>query len=630
MKNATNNFDCILELEEQLLSYELKMCGTCNASTNEFPSEQTIAQTFKYTHTILINHLIDKYMQKKCVGYKSSLFSDLFEGDLNGNILLPDNLDILNIPQLCEMLHMSYLNSTYCYSKGRITRKKSKSNLLGIGAVYTPDKIAYEIVHRTLGNLTVKNAQEIKILDFATGTGRFYRQIVKCLLELYELTPNFSILNNIYAVDIDIVAVNVCRINAMSLLPELVFEHAKIITEHIIIRNALLKEQLFDNNCMSIKHNDFGGLFNNGFDAIVSNPPYLVLKPNKKKMDADTIQNISNMASFFRNSGEYIYSIEGMLNLYQLSIEAMLGMLKKEGEMGIICPSTLFADVSATLLRKHLLSRHGVSYIKFFSENDTLFDNVTQATCIFHLTKERACNHIEIVQEQKNYQIALDDIKSVFVTNWEIPPIENIEWNILRKLLSIPQLKSLSHIRNKRGELDLTSFKKYISTEPTQLRLVRGNMILGNSLVDINHEYVKPDFFNKKSIDYLSNDKGRRRLVCQQISNMTQKVRLKFVECECNDVLGNSCNYITIAEEKMLQMKLILNSALLNWRFKVTSTNNHVNNYELDELPIIDLDLVSSEIVELDEISQDKRICTLYGLEESETNFIIKNRYEII
>lgn len=52
-------------------------------------------------------------------------------------------------------------------------------------------------------------------------------------------------------------------------------------------------------------------------------------------------------------------------------------------------------------------------------------------------------------------------------------------------------------------------------------------------------------------------------------------------------------------------MKAILNSSLLNWRFKITSTNNHINNYELDELPIINLDTVPSDIIGMDDISRN-------------------------
>ena len=618
----TYNLEFFLEFEtQQLRSFE--------STTSKFSSDKTINKAFKNIHTKLINNLIDCFMQKKCKGYQSSFYSELFEGELVEDICWPKDFEVENIPQICEMLHISFLNSIYSYSKGKIVRKRSKSNLLEAGAVYTQNQIAYDIVHKTICNMLVKEPKTLKILDFASGTGRFYQQIVKCLSEIFGLAPDFSIINNIYAVDIDPIAINICRLNALCLLTNLDYDKAKVVSEHILLKNALIKNQLFENN-MAISHNDLNGLFYNGFDAIVSNPPYLVLKSNRNKMDLETVETINNMAGYFRNSNDYKYSIEGMLNLYQLSLEAMLGMLKNGGEMGIICPSTLFADVSASTLRKHLLSKHNVTYIRYFSENDPLFDNVTQATCIFHLTKGEKCKLIDIVQRGKNYQIALDDVKLVFPVNWEIPSIENIEWKILRKLLIIPPLKKHSYIRNKRGELDLSLFKDYITNDITPLRLIRGNMISGNSIIDINHEYVKLDFFNKKSQDYLSNDKGKRRLVCQQISNMTQRIRLRFVECESNDVLGNSCNYITIAENKIPQMKVLLNSALLNWRFKITSTNNHINNYELDELPIINLNLISSEIIEMEEICRNREICYLYGLDSEEVNFIINKQYDII
>ena len=79
--------------------------------------------------------------------------------------------------------------------------------------------------------------------------------------------------------------------------------------------------------------------------------------------------------------------------------------------------------------------------------------------------------------------------------------------------------------------------------------------------------------------------------ICQQISNVDMQKRLKFVFCEKTDILGTP-NYIisTRQSEDLKKLFFILNSELLNWRFKITSSNNHINNYELDELPIVDLD----------------------------------------
>lgn len=623
------NVDYFRVHEEKLIAEELAKDFSKDITSTSTPTDIDVNNAFKAVHTKMVSTLISYYMSKYCLNYSHSNFSDFFEGELVQVDILPPDLECESIPQICEALHIAYLNSLYTYKNGRITRKKSKANLLEAGAVYTQEQIAYDIVYRTLANVKIENPSQIKILDFATGTGRFYKQVVICLNQIFGLSKEESILNNIYAVDVDPIALNVCRINAISQIGNLDTNKAAIVASHIILKNALMKEELFENE-MAISQKDLDGLFFNGFHAIVSNPPYLVLKPNKNKMDAATVENINNMAKYFRNSTYYKYSIEGMLNLYQLSLEAMLGMLQIGGEMGIICPSTLFADISASSLRKYLLSKNNVSYIRFFTEDDPLFDNVTQATCIFHLTKGGSTNIIDIVQGGKEYKISLEDVKQVFKSNWEIPSIEKVEWDILKKLLNFPLLKTQSFIRNKRGELDLSLFRDYITLEPTNLRLVRGNMLSGDSINDINHEFVKPEFLDKKSSDYMTFDHGKKRLACQQISNQLQNIRLKFVECQKNDVLGNSCNYITVSEELIPKMKVLLNSALLNWRFKVTSTNNHINNYELDELPIIELSLITDDILKQDEVKQNRAICSLYGLRKEEINFIIRQHYETI
>lgn len=625
----TDNINYFRELEEKLIAEEITKDLSMEAMSVLSPTDQDVNNAFKSVHSKMVSTLLSFYMSKCCLNYSNVNYSDFFEGELVILDIIPSGLDYKSVPQICEALHISYLNSLYTYKNGKISRKKSKANLLEAGAVYTQDQIAYDIVFRTLSNVKIAEPSEIKVLDFATGTGRFYKQVVICINQIFGITPEDSVINNIYAVDVDPVALNVCRLYALSQIEELDTNKAASIANHIILKNALLKEELFENE-MAISPNDLGGLFFNGFHAIVSNPPYLVLKPNKNKMDAATIGNINNMAKYFRNSAYYKYSIKGMLNLYQLSLEAMLGMLQNGGEMGIICPSTLFADISASSLRKHLLSKNNVTYIKYFSEDDPLFDNVTQATCIFHLTKGESTNEINIVKSGKVYKISLEDVKQVFKSNWEIPSIEKVEWNILKKLLKLPLLKTQSFIRNKRGELDLSLFRDYITLEPTKLRLVRGNMLSDDCIKDINHEYVKPEFLEKKSSDYMSHDYGKKRLVCQQISNQTQKVRLRFVECQENDVLGNSCNYIAVNKELIPKMKTLLNSALLNWRFKVTSTNNHINNYELDELPIIELSNITDEILKQDDVKQNESICFLYGLKKDEVNFIIRQHYETL
>lgn len=616
------------DLEIKLISQYIS--GTETKKSGSFTmSNCELDLISKSVHFDVLNSLVLLYVKHTCTDFTPETIPDIIIGSYTPVDISISVNEIQLIPDLCEQLHINYLNSETVLRNNIVRQIKSKKHLIQNGAIYTQDSIAYFIVKYTLSKLKKRDLENFKILDFAIGTGRFYRQILTLFEEECGISNDDAILHHVYGVDIDPIAVTISRLIAFSKLNNKSISHLLTICNNIICKNALIREQPFD-DVEAISKEDCNDLFFSGFDAIVSNPPYLVLKPNKNKLTKESVDKINYMAKYFRNSNFYKYAIEGMLNLYQLSIESMIGMLKVNGEMGIICPSTLFADISAAKLRKHLLSKHKVSFIKYFSEDDSLFDNVTQATCIFNLTKNGKTNTIAIEQNGKKYNISFSSVKKLFPDNWEIPAIDKIEWDILSKIASLSKLKECSYIRNKRGELDLTLYKEYITLSQTDLRLVRGNMITVDGIVDKNHEYVSREFLSKKSSEYLKHDYGHRRLICQQISNQAQKVRLKFVICQKNDILGNSCNYITVPDALLNKVYVLLNSALLNWRFKITSTNNHINNYELGELPIIDIDKLSTSIMESDPISRDKAICRLYGLDINETNYIVNKYYDTI
>ena len=94
--------------------------------------------------------------------------------------------------------------------------------------------------------------------------------------------------------------------------------------------------------------------------------------------------------------------------------------------------------------------------------------------------------------------------------------------------------------------------------------------------------------------------------------------------CEENDILGNSCNYISAEEIVLKKMYILLNSSLLNWRFKVTSSNNHINNYEIDDLPVVDLNRVDENFTYSSQEELDRYVGELYGLTPEEINWIVR------
>jgi len=564
-------------------------------------------------HRTFIANLISTYIVEKFCNYIEIL-------EVCFNIFSFQKIDIIDIeaiPTLCEQLHISFLNSKFSLKpKSNKVRSRSKEQLIELGAVYTQSNIAKSIVESAFLSSS-SNINSCKVLDFACGTGRFFENIVNMFDD-----KKFAILNNIYAIDIDIDALSVTRLKALTHFHDISSSECKILCNHLALKNGLRNSSgLFpeDNDMSTV---DLDGLVQSGFDIIVSNPPYLVLKPNKSKAGIDNREKVQEQVSYFRNCGTYSYAIEGMLNLYQLSIERMLQMLKTDGILGVICPSTLFGDVSATKLRKHILLNNRVINIEFFAEKVPLFENVSQATNIFILQKGSESDNITITENGETFIVNIDLVKELFPANLEIPIIHSSEWNILRKLAPISKLKQCTFIRNRRGELDLSLYKDYITFTPTPFRLVRGNMIGESGIKDINGEFVKEDFILTRSQEYHKFDFNRKRLICQQISNGGLRHRLKFIFCSSSDILGNSCNYISSDEETLAKLFLILNSSILNWRFSITSSNNHINNYELDELPIIDLSKVNPDFSYSSQEELDEYIGSLYGLSKEEIKLI--------
>ncbi len=567
----------------------------------------------------------------------SNTYNFSIKDEVIENIFNEINPDI--IMQILEDFHNKFLNTEIIVKNGIFQFEASKINSKNTGSVYTKNNISKEICEKSIKNklMTIGNSSDVKLLDFGSGTGRFYFEALKILESVISRSKQEIILNNLYAIDIDEVAINILRLKALGYIEKLNINKITKLFNNTICRNMLMIQKLMlfkaNDNLLNMS-NDFQDVISNGgFDIIVSNPPYAILKVNKKENKKEAYRKyydeltakINNEVSYFNKSEYYQYSTEGMLNYYKLSIEMMLNLAKKEASFGIICPATLFTDCSAKKLRKFLLLKNRISEINYYPENANLFDNVSQATVIFYLTKNEKTTDINIKIKNDSFIVNIKDIEKSF-SNLEIPYINKIGWEIIHKLSKFKKLKENGNIRNKRGELDLTLYKKFITNTPTKFRLVRGNMISEEKgIIDKNNEFVMEEFINNKSEDYLTNDFNQSRLICQQISNIDTLKRLNFTISNKNDIIANSCNYLTIKNKKSIKPLLaIMNSYLLNWRFKISSGNNHINNYELDELPILEC---NQDFKSKDKLDLNIEICKKYTLTNEEIKYILKDYY---
>lgn len=473
------------------------------------------------------------------------------------------------------------------------------------GIYYTPYSIAKEIAANTIQYLPkTVDLNSLTFLEPCAGTGIFVVAYLDALSNKFPLTFKKvlpKLVNNIYCADIDK--------EAISLLNRIISGYIKAKfnkTINLKQQNLYTGDLLANFNKGSIIKIDPKVIFKipNGFDIVLTNPPYKLLKANSNKYDSESFNNysteIKKLIEYFKKNKVYKYN-EGTLNLYKLFVEEIVeNYTNKSSKIGLLIPLTLLTDKQSQLLRKRIINNYSIGHIYILPEKNEFFPEITQAFCFFALDKSLSSASLSIkpnvvtVEDFKSLPgaVKIKDIKAIS-DGEEIILEDKTGWDILSKIHKNIKLKHINHVVNLRGELDLTLDKRYVTKNKTDYLLIKGINIKEFSY-STGLDYVQPEFISKINgkRSYVFNN----RLVCQQISNIHSSKRLKFALLDKKLVLGNSCNFISITVNSTLFQDTninlnyllgLLNSLLLDWRFRLTNSNNHVGNYELGELPVV-------------------------------------------
>jgi hypothetical protein len=112
-----------------------------------------------------------------------------------------------------------------------------------------------------------------------------------------------------------------------------------------------------------------------GFDAIIGNPPWEMLRGDS----GDGVSRRraaaagSALTRFARGSGIYRLQGRGHANLYQLFLERSLGLLRRGGRLGLVLPSGFASDHGCASLRRHVLSSTTVDSFVVAENREGLF-----------------------------------------------------------------------------------------------------------------------------------------------------------------------------------------------------------------------------------------------------------------
>jgi len=467
------------------------------------------------------------------------------------------------------------------------------------GSFYTASKLALQMMSDLIESLPKEKRTilyELRFLEPCVGEGSFvfaYLEIVQKLGFSKEQLKR--LFNNIYVCDSNPLILEVYS----NKLREVASNHFDIYLDDEYFAKHIGGSLLFDVTTEEPQYISIGKVFTsfteNSFDIVVTNPPYKNLKaerihyPTSELHQADKIR----YAQITKNAKKILqHSIKGVNNLYKYFVEEIIERYAtKDAIVSLLIPSSILGDKTCEPLRKRIFDTSSVKSIKTISESSNVVD-AQQALCAILLHKGKSNDTIEIVQNYGSAQskkIAIEASKVIDVSlGYAILVLEPTEYDKLQKLKSFPKIKDLEFLTNRRGELDLTANKEKIMAQPTEYTLLRGRNIGFFELVGMpSEEYVDPSFVEASTKrEYI----GAERLVCQQIANMSKGRRLTFAIAPKNLVLGNSCNFIALKDNvheiDVYFLLGILNSNIMNWYFKIQSSNNHINNYEIDTFPV--------------------------------------------
>jgi Alw26I/Eco31I/Esp3I family type II restriction m6 adenine DNA methyltransferase len=357
-----------------------------------------------------------------------------------------------------------------------------------------------------------------------------------------------------------------------------------------------------------------------GFDAILMNPPYLQLKVNHSSLPAragDTEEaellrllgveqartNARELSERLRAHPDFRYAHGGVPDLPRFFVERALALLRPGGRLACIVPSTFLADHRSKGVRRHLLKDHTLRELDLIPEDARLFADVNQPTCLLVADKGQSARRSRVrirtgisspasLRASRSILIAPQLLHTVDPEHLRVPACEPEDWDILALLHQHPSIAEHDWVENLRGELDLTLDRRFISDAPTGLPLVRGDQIerFTSSLESDKPRWVGAAFLRESISHRKLQHIERLRVVGRQCSYLKKPRRLSFSLIDGPAVVSNSCNYLVVRADDPngLSRFLVgaLNSAILEWRFRLTSSTNHVGNYEIDALPL--------------------------------------------
>lgn len=243
---------------------------------------------------------------------------DSVDDFLYKNLKTDNDINPISVIQLIGLIHQKRKENN------KIDKTDERKHF---GIYYTDFEIAKQITKEAFKFTEGKeDLLKIKFLEPCSGIGIFVLSFIDYefnALRNIDKTKAQKIVDNIYCADIDHEAIALL----MKMIPLYInFKYKIKVT--INENNFYAGNALFSLTNGMINKNDLKKIFSikDGFDIVLTNPPYKLLKENSNKYSKNNKNssiNVKDLVNFINNNKIYKYN-EGTLNYYKIFTEEII------------------------------------------------------------------------------------------------------------------------------------------------------------------------------------------------------------------------------------------------------------------------------------------------------------------
>lgn len=343
---------------------------------------------------------------------------------------------------------------------------------------------------------------------------------------------------------------------------------------------------------------------NPGFDAVIGNPPYEVLS------ELESGHDLTAFKEFIQSEALYAPTRRGKNNLYKLFVCRALGLLRDGGHLGFITPMAILGDDQSADVRRGIVDVASFTGIEAFPQKDDpsrrVFEQAKLSTAVVTVRKGRPgtseptfiarvhpANKIEI--DSPSLRLSTSSIPLYDPVNFTIVSCSQADWDLATRLMRTGRMVRLAeYCVSFQGEVNETTETRQgaVSANRSDGPLIlRGSNVCLYAVRQASQGEARflcvDEFFDGKSPTAKAFHSREERIGFQRSSPQNNFRRIVAAPLAAGSYCFDTISYVPKSTTKIpLNVILaLLNSKLLDWYFRLGSTNSKVNEYQFNNLP---------------------------------------------